>query len=61
MNEDVLTAQVLFSPWSSKSESMQCLMTAVEEEAQQNFFEKKQYFPDCLNATFKREKKEKKQ
>lgn len=40
---------------------MQCLMTAVEEEAQQNFFEKKQYFPDCLNATFKREKKEKKQ
>lgn len=62
MNEDVLSAQVLFSPCSSKCAGMKCVISAVEEDTQQSFNMGKTdcldaTFPVCLDATFKRKRK----
>lgn len=60
VNEDVLSAQVLFNPWSSKTAGLKCLMSAVEEEAQQSFNGEKSIFLTALMVLSKGEKKKEK-
>lgn len=57
MNENVLSAQVLFSPWSSKCASMKCLMSGVEEGAQQSFNVRKSLFLTVLMVLSKEREK----